>query len=110
MFFKGKNLSAPDFSLPLPAAEKYPTMNQEGFTQNKKLTAEIAEYAEAEMAKGAALGCRGKSGSLSHPSRKAKRTKGLSGNDLCALCFLFVHPLVSIPGGSKGKEESISIE
>jgi hypothetical protein len=29
---------------------------------------------------------------------------------LCALCFLFVHPLVSIPGGSKGKEESISIK
>jgi hypothetical protein len=31
----------------------------------------------------------------------------LSRNDLCALCFLFVHPLVSIPGGSKGKEGSI---
>jgi len=29
---------------------------------------------------------------------------------LCALCFLFVHALVSIPGGSKGKEESIFIE
>jgi len=29
---------------------------------------------------------------------------------LCALCFLFVHPLVFIPGGSKGKEEPISIK
>jgi hypothetical protein len=29
---------------------------------------------------------------------------------LCVLCFLFVHPLVSIPGGSKGKEQSISIK
>jgi hypothetical protein len=29
---------------------------------------------------------------------------------LCALCFLFVHPLVSIPGRPKGKEGSISIK
>jgi len=29
---------------------------------------------------------------------------------LCALCLLFVHPLVFIPGGSKGKEESVSIQ
>jgi hypothetical protein len=29
---------------------------------------------------------------------------------LCALCLLFVHPLVFIPGGSKGKEESIPIK
>ena len=36
--------------------------------------------------------------------------KGLSSNDLCALCLLFVHPLVFMPGGSKGKEKSISIE
>jgi len=27
---------------------------------------------------------------------------------LCVLCFLFVHPLAFIPGGSEGKEESIS--
>jgi hypothetical protein len=29
---------------------------------------------------------------------------------LCALCLLFVHPLVFNPGGSKGKEESLSIK
>jgi len=29
---------------------------------------------------------------------------------LCALCLLFVHPFVFIPGGSKGKEESIFIK
>jgi hypothetical protein len=29
---------------------------------------------------------------------------------LCALRLLFVHPLIFIPGGSKRKEESISIE
>jgi hypothetical protein len=52
----------------------------------------------------------GKSGALSHPSRKIKTAKGLSRNDLCALCFLFVHPLVFIPGRSKGKEESTSIK
>ena len=62
------------------------------------------------MAKGLELGCRGESGSLSHPSRKVKRAKGLSRNDLCALCFLFVHPLVSIPGRPEGKEGSISIK
>jgi hypothetical protein len=39
-----------------------------------------------------------------------KNTKGLSKDDLCALCFLFVHPLVFIPEGSKGKEESIFIK
>jgi len=55
-------------------------------------------------------GCRAKSGPLSHPSRKVKMAKGLSRNDLCALRLLFVHPLVFTPGGSKGKEESISIK
>jgi hypothetical protein len=45
-----------------------------------------------------------------YPSRKVKTAKGLSRNDLCVLCFLFVHPLVFIPGGSKGKEGSISIK
>jgi hypothetical protein len=62
------------------------------------------------MAKGSAPGCRAKSGPLSHPCRKVKRTKGLTRNDLCALRLLFVHPHVFIPGGSKGKEESLSIE
>jgi hypothetical protein len=52
----------------------------------------------------------GKSGALSNPSRKVKTAKGLSRNGLCALCFLFVHSLVFIPGGSKGKEESTSIK
>jgi hypothetical protein len=36
--------------------------------------------------------------------------KKFSGNDLCALCFLFVHPLVFNPRESKGKAGSISIE
>jgi hypothetical protein len=31
-------------------------------------------------------------------------------NALCALCFLSVHPLVSIPGGLRGKGEFISIK
>jgi hypothetical protein len=29
---------------------------------------------------------------------------------LCALRLLFVHPLAFIPGGSEGKEDSISIK
>jgi hypothetical protein len=62
------------------------------------------------MAKCPAPGCRGKSGPLSHPSRKVKMAKGLSRNDLCALRLLFVHPLFFIPGGSKGEEESTSIQ
>jgi hypothetical protein len=62
------------------------------------------------MAKSSSPGCRRKSGPISNASRKVKNTKGLSRDDLCALCFLFVHPLVFIPGGSKGKEESISIK
>jgi hypothetical protein len=47
---------------------------------------------------------------FSHPSRKVKTAKGLSGNALCALCPLFVHPLVSNSGRPKSKEESISIK
>jgi hypothetical protein len=62
------------------------------------------------MAKSSRPGCRGKSGPFSDASRKVKSGRGLSGNDLCALCFFFVHPLVFIPGESKGKEESISIK
>jgi len=61
------------------------------------------------MAKCPELGCRRKGGFLSPPFREVKKAKGLSRNDLCALCFLFLLPLVSIPGGSKDKEESISI-
>ena len=76
----------------------------------KNLTAEAAEYAEVEMAKCLAPGCRSKSGPLCHPSRKVKTAEEFSRNDLCALRPLFVHPLVFIPGGSKGKEESISIQ
>ena len=34
--------------------------------------------------------------------------KWLSMKDLCALCFLFVHPLFAIPGPT-GQEESILI-
>jgi len=62
------------------------------------------------MGKCSAPGCRGKSGPLSHRSRKVNTAKGISKNDLCALCLLFVHPLVFNPRGSKGKEESISIK
>ncbi|KPK91266.1 MAG: hypothetical protein AMJ94_07615, partial [Deltaproteobacteria bacterium SM23_61] len=47
---------------------------------------------------------------FSFPSRKIKMAKGFSGNDLCALCFLFVHPLVSIPARPKGKEEPMSVK
>ncbi|KPK92345.1 MAG: hypothetical protein AMJ94_05230 [Deltaproteobacteria bacterium SM23_61] len=54
------------------------------------------------MAKSSGPGCRG--------CPEGQNGQGLSRNDLCALCFLFVHPLVSIPGGSKGKEESISMK
>jgi len=62
------------------------------------------------MAKCPELGCRRKGGSLSHPFREVKKAKGLSRNDLCAPCFLLLPPLVSIPGGSKVKEEPISIK
>jgi hypothetical protein len=62
------------------------------------------------MAKGSAPGCRGKSGLLSHPSRKINTARGFSRNDLCALGLLFVHPLVFNPGGSKAKEESLAIK
>jgi hypothetical protein len=41
-----------------------------------------------------------KSGSIYDPSRKHKTPKGFSSKDLCALCCLFVHPLVFIRGGS----------
>jgi len=34
--------------------------------------------------------------------------EGPSRNDLWALCLLFVHPLVFVPRGSKGKEEFLS--
>jgi hypothetical protein len=59
------------------------------------------------MAKCSAPGCRGKSAPLSHPSRKVKTAKGLSRNDLCALCLLFVHSLVFIPGGSRESKRLI---
>jgi len=42
--------------------------------------------------------------------KKGNTAKGLSGNDLCALGLLFVHPLVFNPRGSKRKEESIFIK
>jgi hypothetical protein len=70
-------------------------------TKIKDLTAEVAEHAEVEMAKGSGSGCRWE---------KVRTAKELSRNDLCALRLLFVHPLVFNPGGSKGKEESLSIE
>jgi len=46
----------------------------------------------------------------SSPCPEGQNYQGLSRNDLCVLCFLFVHPLVLIPGGSKDKEEFISIK
>jgi hypothetical protein len=72
-------------------------------------TAEVVENAEAGTAKCSAPGCRAKSDLYSHLSRKVKTAKGLSKKDLCALCLLFVHPLLFITGGSKGKEGSISV-
>jgi len=44
------------------------------------------------------------------PFPQSQNGQGAFQDDLCALCFLFLHPLVFIPGGSKGKEESISTE
>jgi len=75
----------------------------------KNLTAEVAENAEVEMAKCSGTGCKGKRGPLFHPSRKIN-TVGFIRSDLCALCLLFVYPLIFNPGGSKGKKEPISIE
>ncbi|MCX5917389.1 MAG: hypothetical protein NTX30_12020 [Deltaproteobacteria bacterium] len=45
-----------------------------------------------------------KSGPISDASRMDKTAKGLSGNDLCALCFLFGHLLVSIIGAYRGRK------
>jgi len=52
----------------------------------------------------------GENGPLCLPSWKVITAKGLSWNNLCVLCLLFGHPVVFNPGGSKGKEELISIE
>jgi hypothetical protein len=62
------------------------------------------------MTKCSTPGCRGKSDPLPHPSRKVKTAKGLSGNDLCVLCLLSVHPLAFVLGGSKRKEKSVAIK
>jgi hypothetical protein len=80
------------------------------FSDKKNLTAEVAEHAEVKMAKSSGSGCNGQKGPLLHPSRRLNTAKGLSRNDLCALCLLCVHPLVFNPRGSKGKEESISMK
>jgi hypothetical protein len=45
-----------------------------------------------------------KNGSLYDPSRKHKTPKGSSSKDLCALCFLFVHPLAFIRRGSRKRK------
>jgi hypothetical protein len=52
----------------------------------------------------------GEKGPSFSPCPEGQNYQWLSRNDLCALCFLFVHPLVWIPGGSKGKEKSVSIK
>jgi len=62
------------------------------------------------MAKSSRPGFRGRSGPVSLPSRKINTVKDLSRNDLCALCLLFVHPLVFNPGGLKGKEGPMFLE
>jgi hypothetical protein len=46
----------------------------------------------------------GKSGPISNASRMDKTAKGLSGNDLCVLCFLFGHLLAFIIGGYRGRK------
>jgi hypothetical protein len=51
------------------------------------------------MGESSRAGYRRKSGLICNAPRKAKNTKGLSRGDLCALCSLFVHPLVFIAGG-----------
>jgi hypothetical protein len=63
---------------------------------------EVAKYSDPE--------CRGKSSPLFHPSWKMNTAPGLPGKALCALCLLFVHPLLFNPGGWKDNEEFISIE
>jgi hypothetical protein len=76
----------------------------------KNLTTEIAEHTEIKTANGTRPRAQGKNGPLPTASRKAKSPKGLSERDLCDHCSLFVHLFVLIPGGSKGKEESIFIK
>jgi hypothetical protein len=46
-------------------------------------------------------GCLGKSGPIFNASRKAETAKGLSKNDLCALCFLLRDLLFFTSGGYK---------
>jgi hypothetical protein len=46
----------------------------------------------------------GKSGPISNASRKDKTAKELSGNDLCALCFLLCHLLVFVSGGYRERK------
>ncbi|KPK92190.1 MAG: hypothetical protein AMJ94_05720 [Deltaproteobacteria bacterium SM23_61] len=61
------------------------------------------------MAKSSGAGCRGEKQPSFSPCPEGQNLQGLSRNDLRALRFLFVQPLVSIPGESKAKGESISI-
>jgi hypothetical protein len=73
----------------------------------KNLTTEVAEHAEVRMAKGSRPRVQRENGSISNTSRKDKTAKGLSEKDLCALCFLFVLPLVFIRGGSRERKSLI---
>jgi hypothetical protein len=51
--------------------------------------------------------CKEKRGGISNAFRKPKTPEGLSEKDLCALCFLFVLPLVFIRGGSRERKSLI---
>jgi hypothetical protein len=70
----------------------------------KNLTTEVAEHAEEKMTKGSKPRDKGKTGPISNASLKAKTAKGLSWNDLCALCLLPSHLLVFNSGGYRKRE------
>jgi hypothetical protein len=74
----------------------------------KNFTTEVAEYTEIKMAKSSES--TGKAARFPTPPERPNLPKGLSEKDLCALCFLFIYPLVFIPGGANGVGEGISIE
>jgi hypothetical protein len=56
------------------------------------------------MAKGSRPWGQGEKGSHFQRFPEGKTPKALSKKDLCALCFLFVHPLVFLPGGSRERK------
>jgi hypothetical protein len=70
----------------------------------KNLTAEGAEHAEVRMAKGSGPGIQRKSSPFATPLQRPKAVKRFPGNDLCALCFLFILILVFLRGGFRERK------